>query len=408
MWSVVHDPVEGLPIEDYWGLARVHIAEFSVLVEQGVSVRTETAFSSLRDLLRALSTLCDEAKLFETLSKLLPSVEVPECHVVIYENPPPYKFLEAPAPTSRLVYSYSNRTRVSLPPEGIAFSTLDILPEGRMPTNRRWDYQINPIVFTGQQIGYLVISNGPGNRDLYGSMANQLANTLQGTRLLQKGAASEHQLQKTLGTVLAKASEVNERSQTIASLIQEISGTMAGLTNDIRHIMAQAVEVMAITDRSVGFAGGTSKTIAELTRQSESIGTITGIISDVAERTRILSINASIEAARAHEAGRGFVTIAHEVKKLAEETGKSTVHINSMIHTIRENTGSAQDGIGRIVMVTNQISELSKAIETAVARHTESSTEIALKLSEATKGSQGISEAISELTSLGSHSGIRG
>lgn len=408
MWSVVHDPVEGLPIEDYWGLARVHIAEFSVLVEQGVSVRSETAFSSLRDLLRALSSHFDDAKLFETLTKLLPSVEVPECHVVVYEGPPPYKFLEPPAAHSRLIYSYANGARVSLPPDGILFSTRDILPEGRMPTNRRWDYHINPIVFTGQQIGYLVLYSGPENRDLYGSMANQLANTLQGTQLLRKGAASEHQLQKTLGTVLSKASEVNERSQTIASLIQEISGTMAGLTEDIRHIMAQAVEVMAITDRSVGFAGGTSKTIAELTRQSESIGTITGIISDVAERTRILSINASIEAARAHEAGRGFVTIAHEVKKLAEETGKSTVHINGMIQTIRENTGSAQDGIGKIVTVTNQINELSKAIEAAVARHTESSADIARKLAEATKGSQGISEAISDLTSLGTDQGSRG
>lgn len=88
-------------------------------------------------------------------------------------------------------------------------------------------------------------------------------------------------------------------------------------------------------------AGQTSELIATLTQQSEQIGQIVDVISEISNQTGLLSLNASIEAARAGEHGRGFGVVANEVKKLAERTNTSIVHIVELIRQIQTSTANA-------------------------------------------------------------------
>lgn len=88
-------------------------------------------------------------------------------------------------------------------------------------------------------------------------------------------------------------------------------------------------------------AGQTAELIGTLTQQSEQIGQIVDVISEISNQTGLLSLNASIEAARAGEHGRGFGVVANEVKKLAERTNTSIVHIVALIKEIQASTTNA-------------------------------------------------------------------
>jgi methyl-accepting chemotaxis protein len=87
------------------------------------------------------------------------------------------------------------------------------------------------------------------------------------------------------------------------------------------------------------------ETMNELTKQSELIQEIVGLISDIADRTNLLALNASIEAARAGEHGKGFAIVAAEVRKLAESTAESIGKISLLTTGIKEKTENANKQI---------------------------------------------------------------
>ncbi|MHC1790284.1 methyl-accepting chemotaxis protein [Solidesulfovibrio sp.] len=133
-------------------------------------------------------------------------------------------------------------------------------------------------------------------------------------------------------------------------------------------------------------AAALKSNMADLGRQAESIGQVMTVISDIADQTNLLALNAAIEAARAGEAGRGFAVVADEVRKLAEKTMAATAEVGKVIQAIQSGTfenirhmdqaagavddatalaGESRAALGQIVTLSGDASAQVDAIATA-------------------------------------------
>ena len=111
----------------------------------------------------------------------------------------------------------------------------------------------------------------------------------------------------------------------MASSIQEIGRQIETSTSIARAAVEQATE--------------TDARINKLNLAASRIGDVIKLITTIAEQTNLLALNATIEAARAGEAGRGFAVVASEVKALAAQTAKATGEISDQIMEISERDG---------------------------------------------------------------------
>ncbi|MBG0776376.1 MAG: methyl-accepting chemotaxis protein [Desulfovibrionaceae bacterium] len=114
--------------------------------------------------------------------------------------------------------------------------------------------------------------------------------------------------------------------------------------------------------------------LSELGVQAEGIGTIIGMITDIADQTNLLALNAAIEAARAGDAGRGFAVVADEVRKLAEKTMTATKDVGQAIRAIQEGTHTTIGFMEKSEESVEASAELSKRAGEALKEIVEVST----------------------------------
>jgi twitching motility protein PilJ len=111
----------------------------------------------------------------------------------------------------------------------------------------------------------------------------------------------------------------------------------------------------------------TTRKVKRLAEASQQISTIVAVISQISSRTNLLALNASIQAARAGEAGRGFAIVADEVRQLADRSAKSLQEIEQIVLQIQTETGSVmtamEEGIQQVRDVTDRSEQAKRSLE---------------------------------------------
>jgi len=158
------------------------------------------------------------------------------------------------------------------------------------------------------------------------------------------------------GTRMSQQLQLAEDASTaVAQLSGEIANTSSRTTEVSEHTR-EAADAAHHGNELVGSTVALIQKLSQDTQQSASrihslsertnqIGTIVGVIEEIAAGTNLLALNASIEAARAGEHGRGFAVVAGEVRRLAERTAQATKQVSDLISGIEQETGKASSDI---------------------------------------------------------------
>jgi methyl-accepting chemotaxis protein len=206
-----------------------------------------------------------------------------------------------------------------------------------------------------------------------------------------------------------------------ATAMEEMNATVMEVARNASEASAQANQTMdnsrtgaEVVEQSVGAievvsnrAGQLREQMADLGRKAEDIGSILGVISDIADQTNLLALNAAIEAARAGESGRGFAVVADEVRKLAEKTMAATKQVGDAIRAIQDGAEQSvaitEQTAGDVEKATTLASESGKALESILGLVDQTSAQIAsiaTASEEQSASSEEIHRAVDEVNAI--------
>lgn len=239
-------------------------------------------------------------------------------------------------------------------------------------------------------------------RDFETMIAN-MVNSLSSASTELEAAADT--LTQTAETTQQLSSSAVAASSSVSSNVQSVAAASEEITSSVNEIGRQVHEASRVAQQAVLQAQSTDASIADLAKAASRIGDVVKLITAVAEQTNLLALNATIEAARAGEAGRGFAVVASEVKALAAQTAKATEEISTQVLGMQGATASSVTAIRDIGQTISAISEISSTIAAAVEEQGAATQEIARNMQEAAQLSGSVAVDVDDVNKGASETG---
>lgn len=216
---------------------------------------------------------------------------------------------------------------------------------------------------------------------------------------------SARAMSSTAAATTGKSAAVAQASEGASQNVQTVAAAAEEMVSSIGEISQQISRSTEIAGSAVDQVEKTNVDVQRLNDAAKSIDDIVSLINDIAEQTNLLALNATIEAARAGEAGKGFAVVASEVKTLAEQTGSATQNISEHISGIQSATQTAVEAMGSIGSTIHEMSEIATAIAAAMEEQRAAAGEITRSAQEAADGTRDVFANIQEVDQATSETG---
>jgi len=214
---------------------------------------------------------------------------------------------------------------------------------------------------------------------------------------LQRVAQNARGIDAGSNEIKSAADDLAKRTEQQAAAVEETAAALEQITTTVKDSTRRAQEAGDLVGRTRHAAERSGEVVRravssmeKIEKSSSEIGSIIGVIDEIAFQTNLLALNAGVEAARAGEAGKGFAVVAQEVRELAQRSAKAAKEIKSLINTSNQ---QVQEGV-QLVGETGSALEVIVAEVQEINRHVRAIVDSA---QEQSSGLQQINTAVNQM-----------